>query len=103
MTDVLTSRATIATHTPERYAKQLRAHLGRRIDFTTEGTVTTGSMLGGTGRISMEDGRLVLEAQAADQKTLELVQDVLGRHLKRFGECDGLEVTWSTGSAGDKA
>jgi hypothetical protein len=102
MTGMITSRAAVATQTPERYAKQLIAHLGRRIEFATEGAVTTGRMVGGTGRIIVEDGRLMLEAQAADRQTVELVQDVLGGHLKRFGEREGLDVAWAMGPDDDE-
>ena len=33
-------------------------------------------------------------AAADDTQTLEQVKDVTGRHLERFGEKDGLAVTW---------
>jgi hypothetical protein len=31
---------------------------------------------------------------ASDPRTLDRVTDVTGRHLARFGEKDGLVVTW---------
>ena len=33
-------------------------------------------------------------AAADDAQTLDQVEDVTGRHLERFGEKDGLVVTW---------
>ena len=33
-------------------------------------------------------------AAADDAQTLDQVRDVTGRHLERFGEKDGLVVTW---------
>ena len=33
-------------------------------------------------------------AVADDPQTLDHVKDVTGRHLERFGEKDGLVVTW---------
>jgi hypothetical protein len=33
-------------------------------------------------------------AAADNTRTLEHVKDVTGRHLERFGEKDGLAVTW---------
>ncbi len=33
-------------------------------------------------------------AAADDTQTLDQVKDVTGRHLERFGEKDGLVVTW---------
>ena len=37
----------------------------------------------------------VLRAQAGDTEALERVQDVLGRHLERFGQRNELVVTWA--------
>jgi hypothetical protein len=33
-------------------------------------------------------------AAAEEEQTLDRVKDVTGRHLERFGENDGLVVTW---------
>jgi uncharacterized protein len=41
-----------------------------------------------TARVATE------RAAAADEQTLDRVKDVTGRHLERFGEKDGLVVTW---------
>jgi hypothetical protein len=38
---VLTARAAVPTGTPERYAKQLLSHLGRRTSWTTDGDTST--------------------------------------------------------------
>ena len=35
-----------------------------------------------------------MRANAEDAETLDRVKDVTGRHLERFGEKDGLSVTW---------
>ena len=37
---------------------------------------------------------LSLEASAADAESLAVVEDVLGRHLERFGARRELAVTW---------
>ena len=37
---------------------------------------------------------LILRADAEDAETLDRVKDVTGRHLERFGEKDGLVVSW---------
>ena len=42
----------------------------------------------------MEPDAMVIIAAAADAQTLGQVKDVTGRHLERFGEKDGLVVTW---------
>jgi uncharacterized protein len=49
---------------------------------------------GGTTTLTVEPGALVMVAAADDTETLDRVKDVTGRHLERFGEKDGLVVTW---------
>jgi uncharacterized protein len=46
---------------------------------------------GGSTTLTVEAGALVMRAGA---ETLDRVKDVTGRHLERFGEKDGLAVTW---------
>ena len=94
--DILTARADVPTDAPERYAKQLVSHLGRRTEFTTEGVTSTAPIAGGTGVIEVGDGVLTLLAEAPDGETLARVQDVLGRHLERFGQRNELTVVWTT-------
>jgi hypothetical protein len=92
---LLTSRAEVATPTPDRYAKQLVQHLGRKVpvEETADGAVLTiGS---GRGVVSAGDGVLVLRAEARGEEALADVQGVLGRHLERFGQRSELVVTWS--------
>jgi hypothetical protein len=94
VTALLRARADVATDAPARYAKQLVSHLGRRVEWVTEGPASTAPIAGGTGVVEVGDGVLVLRAQAADAETLDRVQDVLGRHLERFGQRNELVVTW---------
>ena len=101
MTAPLTARADVPTDAPERYAKQLLSHLGRRVEWTTEGPVSTASIAGGTGTVEVGEGVLVLRAQAPDAEALERVKDVLGRHLERFGQRNELVVTWAVDSAAE--
>jgi hypothetical protein len=95
MTAPLSSRADVATDAPERYAKQLVAHLGRRTEWTTEGPVSTATIAGGTGVIEVGEGVLTMLAEASDTETLDRVKDVLGRHLERFGQRNELTVVWT--------
>jgi len=90
-----TARADVRTDAPERYAKQLVAHLGRRLSFTTDGAVSTAEIGGGTGTVVVGDGVLTLEAAAPDAESLAQVQHVLGSHLERFGAKSELVVTWT--------
>ena len=94
----LTARADVPTATPERYAKQLVAHLGRKVAFSdVESDAGTGSMAeigDARGTVVPGDGVLVLLAEAPDEAGLARVQDVLGRHLERFGQRQELVVEW---------
>jgi hypothetical protein len=93
------STAVVPTEASLRYAKQLLAHLGRKNPVEpVDGTPDAGRLVFayGTGTVRPEDGRLVLEAEAADEASLARVQDVLGRHLERFGARRELSVRWTT-------
>jgi hypothetical protein len=92
---LLTSRADVTTATPARFAEQLVSHLGHRIaiERTPDGDVYTFD--GGRGAVSVGDGVLVLLATARGEEALGTVQDVLGRHLERFGAQQQLVVTWT--------
>jgi uncharacterized protein len=92
----LSARADVPTDTPERYAKQLVAHLGRRLEWATDGGTSTARVGEGTGQVVVGDGVLTLLAEAPDAEGLARVQDVLGRHLERFGQRNELVVSWSS-------
>ena len=98
MTASLAARADVATDAPARYAKQLVSHLGRRVEWTTEGPMSTASIAGGTGIVEVGDGVLDPPRSGADTESLERVQDVLGRHLERFGQRNELVVSWEAES-----
>lgn len=91
----LVSRAEVATATPERYAKQLASHLGHRVPVETTPDGDRLTFGDGRGLIQVGDGVLVLQAEADGEQALGVVQDVLARHLVRFGQKQELVVTWS--------
>jgi uncharacterized protein len=97
---VLTARADVATDNPERYAKQLLSHLGRRVTWTTDGDVSAAEIAGGTGTVVVGEAVLSLIAQAPDAEALARVQHVLGSHLERFAQRSELQVIWVSASAG---
>lgn len=103
--DTLTarSRAVVLTDRPARYAKQLASHFGHKITVEeVEGghrlTFNRDGNFGGYGDVLVQevDGidRLVLLTYAATPEGRERLEGVLGRHLERFGEKDGLAVTF---------
>ena len=91
------SNAVVGTDAPARYAKQLLAHLGRKNTVeTVEGSSDGGRLVFayGTGTVRPGDGELALDAEAPDDEGLAHVEDVLARHLERFGARRELTVTW---------
>jgi hypothetical protein len=91
----VSSTSRVATDRGERYRKQLASHFGNKVEVAQSpaGTVLHWGF-GGTTTLTVEDGALILLAAADDEQTLDRVKDVTGRHLERFGERDGLVVTW---------
>jgi hypothetical protein len=76
------------------------AHLGHRVEFTTVGNLSTATIGAGVGAVEVGDGVLTLHASGPDTEALDRVQDVLGRHLERFGVRQELTVVWTrTGDA----
>jgi hypothetical protein len=72
------SQAEVATATPNRYAKQLVSHLGRKLSFEVDGAVSTATIGGATGQIIVGDGVLTLTAAGDDPAAVAVVEDVLG-------------------------
>jgi uncharacterized protein len=94
---MVTSTAVVSTDAAARYAKQLLAHLGRKAGVEpVDGDPEAGllRLSAGTGIVRNRGDHLVLEASAEDAEGLALVEDVLGRHLERFGARRELVVTW---------
>lgn len=93
-----TSEALVATDRAARYGKQLASHLGRKASTEWDEESGRGSVLfsGGRGRaeLSVEDGGLLMRVYATPGADDNL-EDVLGRHLVRFGARDELVVTWT--------
>jgi caffeoyl-CoA O-methyltransferase len=94
---MLYARAEVATATPSRYIRQLVSHLSHK--------VTTEQLSDETGVITVHDGQctltgegelLVLEASADSAQGLAHIQDVVGRHLERFGARAALRVEWKS-------
>lgn len=91
---LLSSRADVATDAPARYAKQLVSHLGRKVDFHTEGDTHTAVVGEATARIVVGDGVLTLVATAPTEAEVDRLRQALGSHLERFGRRNELVVRW---------
>ena len=102
--DPVTSEALVATDRPGRYGKQLASHLSKRVASQWDDETGTGSLVfghGGRADLAAVDGGLRFELVARPASVARL-EDVIGRHLVRFGARDELAVAWtrSDGTAG---
>jgi len=94
---VPTSTAVVHTDAALRYAKQLVAHLGHKVPVEdVDGNPNAQRLVFayGSGVVRPEADRLVMEAAADDDESLARVEDVLTRHLERFGARRALGVSW---------
>ena len=95
---MLLSVAVVSTDAPERYGKQLLSHLGRKVQTEPlpDRPAPAGRLLFayGVGTVLPMPGQLILRATAANQESLARVQDVLQRHLEKFGARRELTVSW---------
>lgn len=96
---IRSTHAAVPTDRPERYGKQLVTHLGRRSGGEWSAQDGSGWIKLGDGRASVTaaDGRLELTITAPG-KQLPGLEKVVGSHLERFGERDGLRVAWNRAS-----
>jgi len=91
-----TASPLVVTDRPARNGKQLVAHLGRRNGGEWSDADERGFIVLGGGRAEVSctpDGlQLSVTGEADDLAGLE---DVVGRHLVRFGARDELQVRWT--------
>ena len=103
MTTII-STAAITTARAPRYGKQLVSHLGRRSVGAWDETT-------GSGTLDMNDDAahvtlsstpeaLLIEIRSTDADAATY-EDVVGRHLVRFGERDELKVRWERSDGSD--
>jgi hypothetical protein len=94
MTDQLTASAVVKTPTPQRYAKLLASHLGRRSEVVEEASGTRLKLAGGECLLRPQGETLELLACAPTAEELDRVMTVVGSHLERFGQRNELLVEW---------
>lgn len=93
------SQADVATARPSRYLTQLCKHFAHKVHAEYDYEHGVATFEAGTCAMHAKDGVLRLRAEAGDDATLRHVQDVVGRHLERFGERDELTVRWDPAPA----
>ena len=99
------STATVATDRAARYGKQLVSHLGRRATAQWDEQTGTGWIDFGETRAELAAGPEALDIRlSAAPDAVGRMEDVVGRHLVRFGGRDELTVQWvrADGSPGTR-
>lgn len=99
---MVSSTAVVSTGWPARYAKQLLSHLGHKVAVEPVSEPEPAGRLVfayGTGTVLPGVSSLTLIAAADDDESLARVQDVLQRHLERFGARQELVVNWGPTSS----
>lgn len=96
------STARVPTERPSRYGKQLASHMGHKLTATWNEDARTGRLIfdrDGTasGYLDMraEAEALILDLYATEEHR-ERLQDVVARHLERFGTKDELHIVWTS-------
>ena len=93
---MIRSNAKVSTEQPSRYLKQLCRHFGHKNEVSFDELEGKIRLASGTCRLSARAVReLLLEATADSEDDLQHLQGVIGSHLERFGQRDGLVVAWS--------
>jgi hypothetical protein len=92
---MLYARAEVATATPDRFIRQLVSHLSHKATTELQSDETAViAVHDGQCKLTGEGELLVLEATADSAEGLAHIQDVVGRHLERFGARAALRVEW---------
>lgn len=108
----LESVARVSTERPARYAKQLVAHMGRKLEADWDAEAEQGYLnfiregeLAASCALSCEDDTLVMQIHLPNSPAADdcaRIEQVVGIHLARFGCKDSLAVQWQRedGAAG---
>jgi hypothetical protein len=92
---VPSSTATVGTDRAARFGKQLVSHLGRRARGEWDEQAGTGWIDFGETRAELVAGPDALDIRlSATPDAVTRMEDVVGRHLVRFGNRDELTVQW---------
>jgi caffeoyl-CoA O-methyltransferase len=90
-----TSIARVSTARADRYVKQLVSHMSHKASTETRddgsSVITVQS---GHCTLHPADDHILMTAVADDAERLANVEDVIGRHLVRFGAKDELSIAW---------
>ena len=91
------STGTVSTDRPERYGKQLTNHMSRRHGGEWDSEADRGYILFPTTRADLKcaDDMMTITVEAEDEETATCLEDVIERHLVKFGAKDNLTMEWT--------
>lgn len=94
---MLSSEARLPIGEPRRYLGQLCKHFQHKLPVTLEETHGCITFPGGvcTLEAPADAGMLTLRLVAGDEAALGTLEDVVGRHLKRFAFREDPELHWT--------
>ena len=104
-----TSQSLVTTPSPACYGKQLASHFGHKMATSWDAEVECGVLrfdnpefpVCGECTLTAESGALHLAATADDAEAMEAVERVVGVHLVRFGQREGLVCQWTRDDGGE--
>jgi hypothetical protein len=94
---MLASEARVSTDVPRRYLGQLCKHFQHKLPVTLEETHGSITFPAGTCELDApaNAGTLTIRVIAGDEAALTTLEDVVGRHLKRFAFREEPELHWT--------
>ena len=90
----LSTTGRFPTDRPERYLKQLCSHLGGKLDATHEdgdGRIVLGTAI---ARLTSTPDALEIAISGAEDADVHRVMGVIGSHLDRFAQKEGIVTRW---------
>lgn len=92
----VTGIGTSTTDRPARYAKQLTKHMSRRHGGEWNDELMTGwiNFEVGKAQLACTESGIVITLTAQNPEDQARLEDVIGRHLEKFGAKDNLVLTW---------
>lgn len=91
------AHSVIPTDKASRYLTQLAKHWSHKLVVEFDAHEARIDLPTGPCFLSADRGSLAVLVQADDDVDLEKIQDVVARHLERFGYREGLKVEWAAG------
>jgi len=104
---MIASRGRVITDRPELYLRQLCEHFAHaehrhsaqefEVRFSDrEGCINFAPIVDGMCRLNArQEDELLLDASGRDHQALERLKRIVGKHVRRIGQSEGLTVEWT--------